>query len=47
MRVLSSVYGSRSDVGPTVGLAVHVRGLGARECDGKVAIEVLPIGLCR
>ena len=47
MRVLSSLYESRSDVGPTMGPAVHVRALGAGECDGKVAIGVLPMGRCR
>jgi hypothetical protein len=42
-----SMDGSPSDVKLTMGLAVHVRALAAGECDGKVTMDVLPMGLCR
>jgi hypothetical protein len=55
MRVLSSLtYGPRRDVEPMVGLAVHLRALGAQfdtvavaaeECDALVASGVMPTGV--
>jgi vancomycin aglycone glucosyltransferase len=56
MRVLLSMYGSRADVEPMVGLAVRLRALGAQvrgcappdcaaeECDPPVATGVMPKG---
>jgi UDP:flavonoid glycosyltransferase YjiC (YdhE family) len=47
MRVLLSTYGSRGDVEPMVGLAVHLRALGAEGCDALVATGVTPAGVWR
>ena len=44
MRVLLSMYGSRGDVEPMVGLAVQ---LGAEECDAPVATGVMSTGVWR
>jgi hypothetical protein len=46
MRVLLTVYGSRGDVEPMVGLAVQVRALAAaaEEWDAPVATGVMPTG---
>jgi hypothetical protein len=45
MRVLSSTYGSRGDVEPTVGLAVQLRALGAEGCDALAAGGMVPAGV--
>jgi vancomycin aglycone glucosyltransferase len=56
MRVLLSMYGSRGDVEPMVGLAVQSRALGAEmrvcappgeECYAPVATGVMPTGVWR
>ena len=47
MRVFLSPYGSRRDVESTLGFALHVKALGAKGCDEKVATGVLSIGVCR
>jgi hypothetical protein len=44
MPVLLSMYGSRGDVEPMVGLAVH---LGVEECDAPVATGVMSTGVWR
>ena len=54
MRVLSSTYGSRGDIGPTAGLAVRLRALGAEarayappdfaEPLARVGAPLVPVG---
>jgi hypothetical protein len=41
MRMVLSMYGSRGDVEPMVGILVQ---LGAVECDAPVATGVMPTG---
>jgi hypothetical protein len=47
MRILWWTYGSRGAFGPMVGLAVHLRALGAEKSNENVATGVPPTGSCR
>jgi hypothetical protein len=45
MHVLLSMYGSRGEGEPMVGLAVQLRALGGERCDALVATRVMPAGV--